>query len=64
MHSLEHRADSAHTAVDMCISQEVCRQVAVQPGLHRRWRVNPESRVEEYVIQQLPGQEGMAERLR
>lgn len=64
VHSLENRADSPHTAVNVCVGQEVCRQVAVQPGLHCGRSVDPQGRVEEYVVQQLPGQKGLAERLR
>lgn len=60
---LQHRADPSHAAVDVRVSQKVRRQVAVQPGLHSRRSVDPESRVEQDVIQELPGQKGLAERL-
>lgn len=64
MHCLQYGTDASHAAVDVCISQEVSRQVAVQPGLDRRGRVHPQRRVEQHVVQELPCQEGLAKRLR
>lgn len=63
MYSLQYSADSSHAAVDVGVSKEVRRQVAIQPGLDRRRRVDPQRRVEEDVVQELPSQERLAERL-
>lgn len=64
MYGLQDRADSPHAAVDVRVSQEVSGQVAVEPGLDRGRRVDPQRGIEEDVVQELPGQERLAERLR
>lgn len=63
MHRLQDRTDSPHAAVDMGVGQEICRQVAVQPRLHSGRRVDPKGWVEEDVVQQLPGEKGLAKGL-
>lgn len=64
MHGLQHGADAAHAAVYVRVREEVSGQVAVQARLHRGRRVDPQRGVEQNVIQQLPRQKRLAERLR
>lgn len=63
MYSLEHSADPPDASVYMGVSEEIRREVAVEAGLHRRGRVYPQRGVEQDVVQQLPGNKGLAERL-
>lgn len=63
MHGLQDRTDSPHAAVDVGVGQKICRQVAVQPRLHGGRRVDPQCWVEEDVVQQLPGEKGLAKGL-
>lgn len=64
MNSLQDGANSSYAAVYVSVGQEVRCQVAVEPGLDRGRRVDPQRRIEQDVIQQLPGEERLAERLR
>lgn len=48
----------------MSISQEIRGQVTVQPGLHCCWGMDPQRWVEQYMVQQLPSEKRLAERLR
>lgn len=63
MHSLQYRGGASHAPVNMSVSEEVRSQIAVQSGLDCSRRVDPEGRVEEDVVQQLPGEKGFAEGL-
>jgi hypothetical protein len=62
--SLQDGADSSHTSVDVGVSEEIGGEVAVQPGLDGSRCVDPQRGVEQDVVQELPGQERLAERLR
>lgn len=64
MYGLKNRAHSSDTPVDVGISEEVRRQVAVKPSLYCCRRVDPQRGVEQYMVQKLPSEKGLAERLR
>ena len=53
VHGLQHGGHPPHVAVDLGVGQELGGQVVVQTDLHRGRGVDPETRVEQTVIQQL-----------
>ena len=63
MNRLKHCTDTSHTSVNMGIGEEVRGQVAVKPSLNCGRSVYPKRRVEQDVVQKLPCQERLAERL-
>lgn len=63
VYRLQHGADSTHAAVYVSVGEEVRSQVAVEARLYRGRSVDPQRRVEQHVVQQLPCQERLTERL-
>lgn len=63
VHGLQDGADAAHVAVDLRVAEELGGQIRVEAGLHVGRRVDPQRRVEEDVVQQLPRQKREAEQL-
>lgn len=63
VYSLQHGADPTHAAVYVSVGEEVRGEVAVETRLHRGRSVDPQRRVEQHVVQQLPCQERLTERL-
>ena len=57
MHGLQDGGDSPHVAVDLSVGQELCGEVAVEADLNRGRGVDPETGVEQAVVQQLLQQE-------
>ena len=53
VHGLQHGGHPPHVAVDLRVGQELGRQVVVQPYLHRGRGVDPQTGIEQTVIQQL-----------
>lgn len=63
MDGLQNGRHASHVRVDLGVGEELGGEVAVQPGLHHGAGVDPERRVEEDVVEQLPGEEREAEQL-
>lgn len=63
MHSLQHSRDTPHGWVDLRVCQELSGQVGVQACLDTGCRVDPQCRVEQHMVQQLPRQERETEQL-
>lgn len=63
VHCLQYGANTSHIAVDLRIAEEFRCQVGVQARLHIGWRVDPQRRIEEHMIEQLPRQKRETEQL-
>lgn len=63
VHGLQNGADASHIAVDLRVAEELGGQVGVETGLHIGRRVDPQGRVEEDMVQQLPRQKREAKQL-
>lgn len=56
VHGLQNGADTSHIAVDLGVAEKFCGQVRVEARLNVGRRVDPQSWVEEHVVEQLPRQ--------
>lgn len=64
MHCLQDGADAPHVAVDLSIAEELGGQVRIEACLYIGWRIDPQRRIEEHVIEQLPREKRETEQLR
>lgn len=56
MHRLQNSADASNVTVDLSVAQELGGQIRVQTGLHICRRINPQRRIEQHMVEQLPRQ--------
>lgn len=54
MHGLQNGAHASHIAVDLGVGEELGGQIRVEARLHIGRRVDPQGRIEEDMVQQLP----------
>lgn len=63
VYRLENGANTSHIAIDLCVAEKFGGQIGIKTGLDIGWRIDPQGRIEEHVIEQLPREKWETEQL-